>query len=117
MCRSSEDVNRFRPFQALAALFGPADVIAEAPVVVRPPPMTIPPGPRPVTKARFDGKTAKEYGSKLKPAREKPARNTLSSCGEKTCVSWKLATWLRSAKADPNKGSAKGVKLFPSSIV
>ena len=37
-------------------------------------------------------------GSKLNAAREKPARNVFSICGEKTCVSCRLATWLRSVR-------------------
>ena len=37
----------------------PAEVIAAVPVTVRPPPITIPPGPRPETKERLSGKEAK----------------------------------------------------------
>ena len=110
-------VKRFLRFRTPAALFGPADVMAAAPVLVLPPPMTIPPGPAPVTKKRLGENVANGNESKPNAERENPALNVLRTRGEKTCVSRTLATWARSVVYDPNKGSASGVRLLPSSIV
>ena len=49
--------------------------------------------------------------------RENPAVKLFKMRGEKMWVSCALATWLRSATADPNKGSAWGITLLPSSMV
>ena len=106
-----------RRFETPAALFGPADVIPESPVVVTPPPTTIPPGPCPVTNERFCENVVYGDESKLKPARENPAVKLFSMLGERRCVSCMLATWLRSAAAEANSGSAVGIKLVPSSSV
>src|SRR5579885_636786 len=106
-----------RRFQTPAALLGPAEVMAAAPVVVVPPPMTIPPGPAPETKDRFCGKLASRAESRLKAAREKPTRNVFRICGEMMWVSSRLATWLRRTEAEPKNGSARGIRLLPSSMV
>src|ERR1039457_2371290 len=99
ICRSSCQVKRFLRFHTCAALLGPAEVMADAPVVVTPPPMTIPPGPPfPVTNDRLDGKDVNSGESKLKAARENPTRSVFKIRGEKTWVSWTLATWLRSVR-------------------
>src|SRR5215469_5685617 len=98
MWRPSEYVKRLRRFQTPAALLGPADVSAARPVVVTPPPITIPPGPAPCTKERSEAIGARREESRLKPAREKPARKTLRMFGEKICVSSTLATCIRRAE-------------------
>src|SRR5208337_1004226 len=100
-----------------AALFGPAEVMAAGPVVVTPPPITIPPGPNPRTNESLAGNEASGDESKLKPAREKPASNVFRNRGEKTWVSCALATWARNLSEDANRGSASGMRLLPSSIV
>jgi len=92
----SVQVKRLRRFQTFAALFGPAEVIDPIPVVVTPPPITIPPGPNPRTNESLAGNEARGDESRLKPARENPASNVFRNRGEKTCVSCALATWARS---------------------
>src|ERR1051326_644232 len=96
ICRPSVNVKRFLAFRAPAALFGPGDVIAAAPVVVVPPLMTMPPGPAPVTNDRFAGYVANANESKANAAREKPVLNVFRTRGEKICVSRMLATCERS---------------------
>src|SRR5712692_8565894 len=86
------------------------------PVVVTPPPMTIPPGPAPATKSRLAGKRAGREGLRLNPARENAARNVLRKFGEKMCVPGMLATCIRSVVYEANEGSAKGTRLFPLGI-
>src|SRR5262245_45540895 len=90
--RPSVNVNRFLRFFAPAALFGPGDVMAAAPVVVVPPPMTMPPGPCPLTNDRLGGYVANAKESSAKPAREYPALKLFRIFGEKICVSRMLAT-------------------------
>src|SRR5262245_50376204 len=92
----SVKVNRFLLFRAPAALFGPGDVIAAAPVVVVPPPITIQPGPCPFTNESVDGYVANANESRANPARDKPALKVFRTFGEKICVSRMLATWERS---------------------
>src|SRR5204863_7185826 len=95
ICNPSVKVNRLRRFHPPAALFGPADVMPESPVVVTPPLTTIPPSPRPATKERLSGNEANGAESRLNPAREKPARNVFNIPGERIWVSCTLATCIR----------------------
>ena len=79
-----------------ALSFEPADVIAADPLVVAPPPTTMPPGPAPVTNDRLAGNDANGGEPKSNAPREKPARKTFRMFGYTTCVSSTLATCERS---------------------
>src|ERR1035441_10390140 len=114
----SVKVNKFLSFHTLDALLGPAEVIVPFVVVEIPPPMTIPPGPRPRTNGPVPTANV-DCGEELfaKPAREKPATNEFNTCGDTMCVSCKLTNWLRSASAEANRGSTNGISPVPSSTV
>src|ERR1700689_379742 len=117
ICTPSLYVKRFLRFQTLEALLGPAEVMAPPLDVVTPPPITKPPGSNPVTNDVLAGKDTSVVGAKLQAARENPARNVFRISGEITCVSSRLAIWLRKVSDPPNSGSAWGNKPSPSSMV
>src|ERR1019366_6206217 len=113
ICRLFVKLNRFLWFQTLEALLGPAEVIVPLAMVVTPPPMTIPPGPAPDTNESLEENEAWGAESLAKPAREKPAVKLLRTRGDRICVSCKLITWRRSARADANSGFANGIRPLP----
>src|ERR1700716_3462044 len=110
-CTLSVTVKRLRRLETPAALFGPAAVIPEIPVVVVPPLTMMPPGPFPRTKPRLGENDVNGAESKMKAARENPVVKLFTTLGEKIWVSCRLATWLRKATADPNNGSDCGMIL------
>ena len=91
--------------------------MAAAPVVVVPPPITLP-GPLPAHERKrrwIRRKPANE--SRANPAREKPTLKVFRTLGEKICVSWMLATCGNGALCSFQKADARGDMLLPSSMV
>ena len=57
------------------------------PVVVTPPPITMPPGPAPLTKSRLEGNVRERNRIEVERGARKSGVKVFRICGEKMCVS------------------------------